>query len=183
MAVLYTEEVASRAQAWLAASYSKRRTNEYIAELHALYGLITGNSAAGCTSCNFQGYVDLLTAYVAHFQRLQHPELMAKSAYSLAPGYENETFVHESYSEALKADNLTDKGAEFFIKNGFKHAFLKNGKPIEDEAPAEPKKLTPKQQAVADYKELFQTDPDEKLTETQLREAIDTKKKELDQVD
>ncbi|TGE04757.1 hypothetical protein [Hymenobacter fodinae] len=184
MAVAYTEEIASRAQAWLDASYSKRHTNEYKAELHALYALITGNPAAGCTNCNFQGYVDILSAYVRHYQRQSTPELMANATYSLAPGFENEQFVHESYSEVVTADNLTDKSAEFFISKGFKHAFLKNGKAIEDEAAKEDApKLTEKQKKQAEYKEVLGTDADDKLTIAQLTEAIDAKRAEHDKQD
>lgn len=180
MAVEYTEEVASRAAAWLAHSTSKRRTRENIAELHALYALISGQSAAGCVSCGFSHYVDLLTAYVRHFQRLADPTIMADSQYSIAPGLENETFVHENYSEAITADNLTDKAAEFFIKNGYEHAFVKKEKPTT--GPSTPK-LTEKQQAVADYKELFGADADEKLTAKELQALIADKRTELSKQD
>jgi hypothetical protein len=125
MAVQYSEDTLSRVKAWLSHSASKRRTRENTAELHQLYAAISGGSATGCTNCNFSNYVAILTAYERQATHHFFPTIMADSQYTLAPGYENETFVHESFSEAITAENITDKAAEFFIKNGFKHAFVK----------------------------------------------------------
>ncbi|TGD82875.1 hypothetical protein [Hymenobacter wooponensis] len=177
MAVAYTAETLSRVQAWLSLSLSKRHTNAGKAELHALYALITGGSAAGCTNCNYSGYVGILEAYERQALRLLHPELMADSNYSLAPGFENEQFVHEKFSSVVTADNLTDEAAEFFIKNGFEHAFVK--KEAAKSEPSQPR-LTEKQQAVADYKELFGEEPDAAKTAKELKELIAAKKAELD---
>ncbi|GGG34226.1 hypothetical protein [Hymenobacter glacieicola] len=180
MAAAYNEELLSRVQTWLGYSYSKRHTRENTAELHALYAAITGGSAEGCTNCNYDGYVGLLEAYERQSLRFLHPELMPESNYTLAPGFENETFVHESYSKAVTADTLTDEAAEFFISKGYGHAFVKKeGAETKSEAP----KLTEKQQLQAEYKDLFAQDADEALTIPKLKEAIAAKKAELDQQD
>ncbi|UOQ53043.1 hypothetical protein [Hymenobacter cellulosivorans] len=178
MAVNYTAELLGRVQTWLNHSATKRRTREQTQELHQLYEQITGQSAAGCTSCNFQGYVDLLQAHERQSIRFLFPETVEKSIYTIAPGYENEQFVHESYNKAVTAENLTDKDAEFFISQGFPHAFLKNGKPLEAEAAAEAAPKPKKADYQARYKELHGVDADEKLTIAQLQEAIDAKEKE-----
>jgi hypothetical protein len=179
----YSPELLSRVQTWLSYSFAKRHTAQNTAELHQLYALISGGSAQGCTNCNYAGYVAYLEAYEQHSHRFLHPETVEKSTYTLAPGYENETFVHDSHSEAVTAKNLTDKGAEFFIKQGFGHAFLKNGKPVTDEAGSQAPKLTEKQQAIADYKELFGTDVDTTLTAVKIKELIAAEKERLDQLD
>lgn len=178
MAVAYTPELLSRVQTWLSYSASKRRTAGNLAELHQLYAAITGQSAAGCTNCNFSGYVGILEAYQRQSLRHLFPETVKSSSYTLAPGLENETLVHESYSKTVTADNITDEDAEFFIKNGFPHAFLKNGKVITAEAEATTPKLKTKADFQARYKELFGEDADEKLIIAQLTEAIEAKEQE-----
>jgi hypothetical protein len=174
----HSDELLSRVQTWLSYSYAKRHTVENKAELHQLYALISGGSATGCTNCNFAGYVGYLEAYEQQSLRFLHPELVKDSAYTFAPGYENETFVHENYSEVVSAKNLTDKGAEFFIKQGFGHAFLKNGKPVATEsAEAAPKPKT-KAEWAARYAEILGTEPEATLTIAQLAEAIEAKEQE-----
>ena len=182
MGVVYTEETASRASAWLAGSDSKRRTRENTAELHSLYATITGHPAGSCTNCNFSGYVGILQAYVTHSNCLFNPELMLSPSYSFAPGFENETFVLDSYSRVVGANDLTDADAEFMIKNNHAHMLLKNGKPIADEAGTEPKKLL-KADHQARYKELHGEDADDKMTVAELIAANDAKQAELDTQD
>jgi hypothetical protein len=179
VAVQYSEETLSRVKAWLSYSGSKRRTRENTAELHQLYAAISGGSATGCTNCNFSNYVAILTAYERQATHHFFPSTMADSSYALAPGYENETFVHEKFGEAITADNLTDKAAEFFIKNGFKHAFVKK-----EAAKADAGQPTlRKADYQARYKELLGTDADDKLTIAQLTEAIEAKEAELNKQD
>lgn len=178
MAVDYSnEETLVRAQAWLALPLASKRYPEGLAELTALYNLITGEQASTCRQCKYSDYAAVVQNYARHSLRLLHPELMADSQYTLAPGFENETFVHEQFGQVITADNLSDKAAEFFIKNGFGHAFVKK-----EAAPAETEPTQPKLKAdfQAQYKELLGSDPDPKLTIADLSKAIDARQAELD---
>lgn len=184
MAVDYSnQETLSRVQAYLALPLNEKRQPAGLAELAAVYSLASGQPTGSCRQCQYRDYVAVLVAYERQSLRLLHPETMAASAYTLAPGFENEQFVHESFEQVVTADNLTDKGAEFFIKNGFAHAFLKNGKPVGEETATEARPKTPKQQAVAEYTELFGQAPEEKHTEADLRKLIADKRAELDKQD
>jgi hypothetical protein len=179
-AVAYTEELLARASAWASLPLEERRRPAGLAELAALYGDITSAPVSSCRQCQYSDYSAVVQAYVRQASRLFHPETMPDSNYTLAPGYENETFVHESFSQAVTADNLTDEAAEFFIKAGFEHAFVKKAQPKTSKPQEEPAKLTPKQQLQATYKELYNEDADDKVTSEQLKELIATKQAELD---
>lgn len=177
MAVDYhNADTLRRVQAWLAMPLIKKRQPDGLAELAAVYSLASGQPTSNCRQCHYSDYVAVVKAFERHSLRLLHPQTMPPSTYTLAPGFENETFVHESYAEAVTADNLTDAAAEFFIKNGYKHAFLKK-----EEAKAEaatPKLLKADHQAR--YKELFGQEPDARLTVDDLLKANDAKQAELD---
>ena len=177
MAVDYgNADTLRRVQAWLARPLIEKRQPAGLEELAAVYSLASGQPTSNCRQCHYSDYVAVIKAYERHSLRLLHPQTMPPSTYTLAPGFENETFVHESYSEAVTADNLTDSAAEFFIQNGYKHAFLKK-----EEAKAEtttPKLLKADHQAR--YKELFGQEPDAKLTVDELTKANDAKQAELD---
>jgi hypothetical protein len=175
----HNAETLRRVQAWLAMPLMKKRHPDGLAELAAVYALASGQPTSHCRQCHYSDYVAVIKAYERHSLRLLHPQTMPPSTYTLAPGFENETFVHESYSEAVTADTLTDAAAEFFIQNGYQHAFLKAGKPLEEEAPAEPKRLL-KADHQARYKELFGQEPDARLTVDELLKANDAKQAELD---
>ncbi|SNC67342.1 hypothetical protein SAMN06265337_1918 [Hymenobacter gelipurpurascens] len=176
----YSEELLSRVETWLSYSFSKRRTRDNVADLHQLYSLITGGSAQGCTNCNFSGYVGILEAYQRQSFRLLDPETVSNSSYTLAPGYEEQQFVHDAFDGVVTSENLTDKAAEFFIEKGFKHAFVKK---IAPKAESEHSKPKTKADYQARYKELLGEDADDKLTIAQLTEAIDAKQAELDKQD
>lgn len=173
MAVDYSNEATLvRAQAWLALPLDQKRYPAGLEELTAIYSLITGEQASTCRQCQYSDYVAVLKNFERHSLRLLHPKLMADSQYSLAPGFENETFVHEKFGTVLSADNLTDDGAEFFINNGFKHAFVKK-----EAAPAETETPAPKVKAdyQAEYKKVLGTEPDPRLTIAELKDAIEAR--------
>jgi hypothetical protein len=165
-----------RVQAWLARPLPEKRQPAGLAELAAVYSLASGQPTSSCRQCHYSDYVAVVKAFARHSLRLLHPQPMPPSMYTLAPGYENETFVHESYREAITADNLTDAAAEFFIKNGWKHAFVKTEEAKADAAP--PKLLKADHQAR--YKELFGEDPDARLTVDELIRANEAKQAERD---
>ena len=177
MAVDYgNADTLRRVHAWLARPLNEKRHPAGLEELAAVYSLASGQPTSHCRQCHYSDYVAVIKAYERHSLRLLHPQTMPPSTYTLAPGFENETFVHESYAEAVTADNLTDSAAEFFLQNGYQHAFLKK-----EEAKAEttPPKLL-KADHQARYKELFGQEPDAKLTVDDLLKANDAKQAELD---
>jgi len=186
-AVDYTNAaLLSRVQAWLALPLTQRRSPEGLAQLAVLYSETSGSTAGSCRQCQYSDFNYALVAYERHSLRLLHPDLMAKTQYTLAPGYENTQFVHDSYNGVITAENLTDKAAEFFISKGFSKSFLKNGQPIKEEASAEgtasantaPKKL--KSDYQAEYKALFEEEAEKGLTIEQLKEAIEAKQAEME---
>jgi len=175
VAVEYTQELLDRAQEYVDKSVSDRRYEAGLTELTSLYTAITGDPVGKCRQCQVSDYMSVVNGYTRAATRFLHPELMPESKYTIAPGLENETFVHEGYNKAVKAENLEDADAEFFISKGFTDAFiLKAGQSADGEGDKEPK-LTEKQQLQARYKELFGEDADEKLTIAQLKEAIKAK--------
>lgn len=124
MGVTISQVLLDRATAYVSQPLAARRYEEGLAEITALYSEITGQPAATCRQCQYSNYLAVVQAYIRQATRELHPETMAESNYSIAPGLENEVFVHEGLSEAVTAENLTDKSAEFLIKHGYKHAFV-----------------------------------------------------------
>ncbi|WP_400190666.1 hypothetical protein [Hymenobacter sp. B81] len=184
MAVTYTQELLDRAEAWTRQPLAEKRSAAGLIRLAALYSAITGTAAGSCRQCQYSDYNAVVQAYVRQASAHLYPETVSKTQYSLAPGFENETFVHEAYDQAVTAATLTDADAEFFIKNGFGHAFLKDGKPIpqktEAEAAGDGAPKLKKADYQARYEELHGEKPDEKLTIAQLIEANDAKQADLD---
>lgn len=173
----HNAETLRRVQAWLALPLTKKRSLAGLDELAALYRLTSGSTAGRCRQCQYSDFNAAVVAYERHSFRLLHPHLMANTQYALAPGFENEQFVHESYSEVVTAENLTDEAAEFFIANGFENAFVKRAD-AKTETEGRPKLLKADHQAR--YKELFGQEPDARLTVDELTRANDAKQAELD---
>jgi hypothetical protein len=137
MATTYTQALLDRATAYIGQPLSARRYDEGLAEVTALYSEITGQPAAKCRQCQYSNYLAVVQAYIRQATRELHPDTMADSKYTLAPGYENETFVHESLSQAVTGESLTDQTAEFLIAKGFGHAIvLKSGQSASTEGDA-----------------------------------------------
>ncbi|WP_324671038.1 hypothetical protein [Hymenobacter sp. GOD-10R] len=187
MAVNYTEELLAQAESWASTPLTEKRSPAGLATLAALYSALTGTAAGSCRQCQFSDYNAAVTSYIRQAQRILHPETVAKQTYTLAPGFENQTFVHEQHAKVVSAENLTDKDAEFFIENGYGHAFLKDGKAIATEGAkdeqAEAPKLTEKEQAQADYKAAFGEEADPKLTIKQLKAKTAQREAELEAED
>jgi hypothetical protein len=174
VAVTYSQALLDRATAYLDQPLTARRYAEGLAEISHLVSDITGEASGSCRQCQYLDYVAIVKNYQRAATRFLHPELMVDSKYTIAPGLENETFVHEGYGSTVTAENLTDEAAEFFIRKGFSHAFLlKPG--AEAAKPESDKPLTEKQTLQARYKELFGEQPEEKVTIAELKEAIKTK--------
>ncbi len=180
MAVNYNEQILSRAQAWLSLPLNDKRQQAGLDELAAIYSLATGQTTSSCRQCQYSDYADAVKTYERQALRHLYPDLMADSKYIFAPGFENETYVHEGYNKVVTSENLEDADAEFALKNGGKHLFVKRA---EEKAPASTSKLTEKQQAVADYKVLFNADADEKLTAKEIKELIAAEKDRLEKLD
>jgi len=122
--VAYTQALLDRASAYVGQPLSARRYDEGLTELTSLYTAVTGQAVGKCRQCQYSDYLAAVQAYIRQATRELHPETMADSNYTLAPGFENETFVHEAYGKAVTAENLTDADAKFFIGKGFKDAFI-----------------------------------------------------------
>lgn len=174
MGVTYSQVLLDRATAYVAQPLSARRYEQGLAEVTALYSEITGQPASTCRQCQYSNYLAVVQAYIRQATRELHPETMAESTYTIAPGFENETFVHEGYAIAVTAENLTDEAAEFFIDKGFKHAFVKKAAAESPKTEGD-KPPTEKQTLQARYKELHGEEADAKLTIADLKEAIKAK--------
>ena len=174
MAITYTQELLDRATAYVGQPLTSRRYEAGLVEIGEIYAAITSEPAAKCRQCKYSDYLAVITAFIREATRFLHPETMADSNYTLAPGYENETFVHEDFGQAITAENLTDEAAKFFISKGFVHAFLKKeGAKVAKPDPEKP--LTEKQQLQADFEKLFGSAPDDKITVAHLKEHIAAK--------
>lgn len=129
--ITYSEALLVRAEAWHNSALNEKRQGPGLAELAALYADITGEPAGSCRQCQFSDYSATVRAYVIQATNLLYPTIMAANTeYTLAPGFENETFVDAGYSKAVSAENLTDKDAKYFIGRGLGHAFYHNGRPV-----------------------------------------------------
>lgn len=135
MAVRYTQALANRARAYLSLPLTDKRSAAGLRELAEVWAAMQGLGPVECRQCQYSERHADLAAYVRDFPRFSSSDAMSETiqkapTYSLAPAYAGETLVHDSYGQAVKADNLTDEAAEHFIKLGYGHAFLKNGKPL-----------------------------------------------------
>lgn len=173
MGVVYTQELLERAQAYVAQPLNDKRQPAGMVELGDIYSAITGDPPAKCRQCKYSDFLAVVVAYIREASHFLHPETVSDSSYSIVPGLQNETFTHADYSKAVKADNLTDADAEFFIKHGYEHAFVKKAaaKTEADGTPA----LTSLHKAdlQAKYKDVVGSEADDKLTKAQLIEAIE----------
>lgn len=176
MAVNYNEQLLARAEAYLAKPERERRlTRAALDELLGIYNEITGQRRTWCPSCEYQDFYSVVVAYIREATNIFHPEIMSNSNYTIAAGFENEQFVHENWSKVVTAANFTDEDADFFIKNGGAHLFVKKDAPKSEKTGTEGKPPTEKQQRTARFTELFGVAPEEKLTIAQLTEHIEAK--------
>lgn len=142
MAVRFEEDLLARAVAYVGQDERQRRiTQAGRNELLDLYNEITGERRGWCPACQYTDFFNIVRAYIRQATTHLHPETMSESKYQFAPGFENETLVHEAYSEAITADNLTDEAAKFFIEQGFHHVIV--AKPKAEKAADEKKSDAP----------------------------------------
>jgi hypothetical protein len=124
----YTQELLDRTTAYGQQPLKERRSPAGLAELTSLYSAITGHEVGTCRQCQYSDYLAALTNYSRAATRFLHPEIMSDSKYAIAPGLENETFVHESYGKVVTAENLEDKDVEFFKSKGLGASFVLKSK-------------------------------------------------------
>jgi hypothetical protein len=130
VATNYNQELLDRATAYVGQPMDYRR-REGLAEISALYSAITGGVVGTCRQCQYSDYLAVVTTYIRLATNFLHPELMSETKYAIVAPLAGETFTHDSYSKAVTAENLTDTDAEFFIKHGYKDAFvLKSGQTV-----------------------------------------------------
>ncbi|GAA4362775.1 hypothetical protein GCM10023185_31040 [Hymenobacter saemangeumensis] len=140
MALAYTQELLDRAEAYIGTPLTERRQAEGLAELAGLYAAIRGEAPGSCRQCQYADYFRFLTSYIREATRVLHPDLMADSKYTFAPGFENETLVHESYGKAVTLDTLTDDDAKALRKLGFDKIIIEKGaKPAASQEEADKK--------------------------------------------
>lgn len=172
MALAYTQLLYERAQAYQDRPLGQKRSPDGLAELAALWAAITGEQAGSCRQCQYSDFNAVVVAYLRASTRLLHPELMSDSAYQLVPGFENETFVDDTYGRVVTADSLTDEDAEYFIKAGYKHAFVKKTAAASVDSTPALGSLT-KADLQARHLEVVGSEADDKLTKAQLIEVIE----------
>lgn len=175
MGVVYSLELLSQARAWLVLHLNDKRTPAGLEALTSLYTAITGESSSTCRQCQYSDYAALVSAYIREATSILNPEIMSDKQYTIAPGFEAETFVHENYSKAVTADNFTNEDAEFFIANGGTHIFIAMpGTEIGADGKKKPEPRL-KSEFQARFAELFGDEADDKLTVAQLTEHIEAK--------
>lgn len=124
MRAAYTQALLDRAQAYVGQPLNRRRYEDGLAEISQLYADITGEAVGTCRQCQYLDYLAVVTAYIREATRSLHPELMADSKYTFAPGFENEAIADGRYRKVVKADNLTDEDAEYLLKLGYEHVIV-----------------------------------------------------------
>jgi hypothetical protein len=185
VAVTYTQELLDRAVAYLAQPIDQRRRTDGLADISQLVADINGQPVGSCRQCQYADHLATVKAYITQATRFLHPDTMSTSQYAIAPAFASEVFVHENYSGSVTAETLTDQAAEFFIKNGYRHAFLKDGKAIpEPKAAAEggeagkPAPALKKADYQLQYEQLLGEKPADSLTIAELTKAIADKQAE-----
>lgn len=189
MAIIYSQELLDRATAYLEQPLSARRYQDGLTEITSLYTAITGQAVGKCRQCQYSDYVAVVQAYIRQATRELHPETMADSNYTLAPGFENETFVHEAYDKAVTASNLTDDDAKFFIGKGFDKAFVlkssqkaaaeggETGTAAQDNQPQPSARETELEQEVATAKQALETEKEAHVaSKTKATDTLKTEK-------
>jgi hypothetical protein len=122
--VAYTQQLLDRAQAYVEKPLSARRYDEGLGEISQLYADITGEPVGKCRQCQYLDYLAVVTAYIREATRFLHPELMSKSKFTFAPGFQNEAIADGRYSKVVTAENLTDEDAEALLKLGYGHVIV-----------------------------------------------------------
>ena len=129
MGVLYSQELADRATAWLARPLTNspegKRSAEGLLELATIWAAINRTGLPECLrQCQYSERAATLRKYLTDFSHFQAPELMQDSKYQFAPAYRNESISDERYAKKVTADNLTDEDAEFLLKRGYNHVII-----------------------------------------------------------
>ena len=171
--VTYPQELLDRAQAYIEQPLTARRNDAGLAEISSLYSAITGQPIARCRQCQYADYHAIVIAYIREASHFLHPETMSDSKYTMAPGYQNEVFTHENYSQAVTAENLTDEAAEFFIKNGFGHAIVKKAAAVKADTEASAKAAAEKKAADKAAKEATEKAAKEVAEKKTAKEAAE----------
>jgi hypothetical protein len=180
MALTYSQELLDRATAYVGQAASARRYDAGLTEITDLYTAITGQAVGKCRQCQYSDYLAVVQAYIRQATRELHPETMPESNYTLAPGLENETFVHESYGKAVTGANMNDDDAKFFISKGFDKAFVlkSSQKPTADGSQAETETQADQPQPSAREAELEkEVASGKQALETEKEAHLATKKK------
>jgi hypothetical protein len=120
----YSQALLDRAQAYVEQPLNARRYDAGLTEISQLYAEITGEPVGKCRQCQYKDFLAVVTAYIREATRFLHPELMADSKYTFAPGFAGEVIADGRYSKTVTAENLTDQDAEALIKLGYGHVIV-----------------------------------------------------------
>jgi hypothetical protein len=120
----YTQALLDRAQAYVGQPLNNRRYEQGLTEISLLYAAITGEAVGTCRQCQYKDFLAVVTAYIREATRFLHPELMADSKYTFAPGFAGEVIADGRYTKTVTAENITDEDAEALIKLGFGHVIV-----------------------------------------------------------
>ena len=138
MGLLYTQELADRAHAWigrpLTAGPEGKRSADGLLELASIWAAIHRQPLPECIrQCQYSERQASVAAYLREFSRFStfNSNTMSDTAptsqYQIAPEFAGQSFVHDDFNGAVTAENLTDEAAEFFISKGRDDAFVKIG--------------------------------------------------------
>lgn len=120
----YSQDLLDRAQAYASQPLNDRRYDQGLTEISELYAAITGEPVGKCRQCQYQDFLAVVTAYIREATRSLHPELMADSQYTFAPGFQAEVIADGRYNKTVTAENLNDQDAERLIKLGYGHVIV-----------------------------------------------------------
>jgi hypothetical protein len=120
----YSQALLDRAQAYVAQPLNNRRYEQGLAEISQLYAEITGETVGTCRQCQYKDFLAVVTAYIREATRSLHPELMADSKYTFAPGFAGEVIADGRYNKTVTNENLTDEDAEALIKLNYGHVIV-----------------------------------------------------------
>jgi hypothetical protein len=175
--VLYTAELAARAEAWVARPLIEKRSAEGLLELATIWAAINQVALPECIrQCQYSERAASLRAYILEFSRTQNPETMSESTYQLAQAFANEKLVHEGYNKVVDASNLTDEDVAYFQKIGRKDLFVKRGATAEATAAGETVAVDSEKPLVPEA-DLIKEQEAHTATKTKAAEAL-TKEKE-----
>jgi Spy/CpxP family protein refolding chaperone len=120
----YTQQLLDRAQAYVEQPLNDRRYDQGLQQISQLYAEITGEPVGKCRQCQYKDFLEVVTSYIREATRFLHPELMADSKYTFAPGFAGEVIADGRYNKTVTAENLTDQDAEALIKLGYGHVII-----------------------------------------------------------